>query len=66
MRRRTDFPSVGETYNTLMVVMIRYWAFAAFVLLLALRQPQGMRAAVASKRVGAHILRGTFWWRKSL
>jgi drug/metabolite transporter (DMT)-like permease len=46
-------------YNTLMIVMIRYWAFAGFVVLLALRQPQGVRAAVRSNRLAAHLLRGT-------
>jgi drug/metabolite transporter (DMT)-like permease len=34
----------GE-YNVLMVVMIRYWFFAAFVIALAARQPGGIRAA---------------------
>ncbi|MGL6208861.1 MAG: DMT family transporter [Paracoccaceae bacterium] len=48
----------GE-YNTLMVVMIRYWVFAAFVAALAFRQPGGPRKAVASRRLGAHVLRGT-------
>lgn len=47
----------GE-YNTLMIVMIRYWAFAAFVLVLALRRPEGMRAAIRSARLPSHILRG--------
>jgi len=47
----------GE-YNTLMVVMIRYWVFAAFVMALALRRPEGFRAAIASRRFGAHVLRG--------
>ncbi len=46
----------GE-YNTLMVVMIRYWVFAAFVILLALRRPEGPRAAVRSNRLGAHVVR---------
>lgn len=46
----------GE-YNTFMVVMIRYWVFAAFVILLALRRPEGPRAAIRSKRPGAHLLR---------
>ena len=48
----------GE-YNTLMVVMIRYWVFAAFVTALALRRPEGFRTAIASRRLGAHVLRGT-------
>ncbi|OYW57708.1 MAG: EamA family transporter, partial [Rhodobacterales bacterium 12-65-15] len=46
----------GE-YNTLMVVMIRYWAFAGFVTLLALRRPEGPRAAIRSRRLGTHLVR---------
>jgi drug/metabolite transporter (DMT)-like permease len=46
----------GE-YNVMMVVMIRYWFFAAFVLALALRAPGGLRAAVATKRPGLHLAR---------
>ena len=46
----------GE-YNTLMVIMIRYWAFAGFVILLALRRPEGPRAAIRSARLPAHVLR---------
>ncbi len=45
-------------YNTLMVVMIRYWAFAGFVILLALRRPEGPRAAIRSARLPAHLIRG--------
>ncbi|SES28971.1 EamA-like transporter family protein [Tranquillimonas rosea] len=37
----------GE-YNTLMVVMIRYWFFAAFVVTVASRQAGGVRAAAAT------------------
>ncbi|MBC7738075.1 MAG: DMT family transporter [Candidatus Saccharibacteria bacterium] len=48
---------LAGNYNTLMVVMVRYWIFAAFVLTLALRRPEGMRAAVRSGRLGAHIIR---------
>ncbi len=44
-------------YNTLMVVMVRYWVFAGFVILLALRRPEGPRAAIRSTRLGAHVLR---------
>jgi drug/metabolite transporter (DMT)-like permease len=47
----------GE-YNTLMVVMIRYWAFAAFVLALALRRPEGLASAIRTRRLPAHLLRG--------
>lgn len=39
----------GE-YNTLMVVMIRYWFFAAFVIVLASRQAGGIRAAAATSQ----------------
>ena len=44
-------------YNTLMVVMVRYWVFAGFVIILALRRPEGIRAAIRSTRLGAHVLR---------
>jgi len=46
----------GE-YNTLMIIMIRYWVFAGFVILLALRRAEGVRAAVRSNRPGAHLIR---------
>ena len=46
-------------YNTLMVVMVRYWVFAGFVILLALRRPEGILAAVRSTRLPAHLLRAT-------
>ncbi|MEO6298585.1 MAG: DMT family transporter [Paracoccaceae bacterium] len=48
---------LAGNYNTLMVVMVRYWIFAAFVMAMALRRPEGIRAAVRSKRLPAHILR---------
>ena len=44
-------------YNTLMVVMVRYWVFATFVIILALRRPEGLRTAIRATRLGAHILR---------
>jgi drug/metabolite transporter (DMT)-like permease len=44
-------------YNTLMIVMIRYWAFAAFAIILAFRQPEGPRAAIRSTRLSAHLVR---------
>lgn len=46
-------------YNTLMVVMIRYWVFAAFVITLALRRPEGLRTALRSRRPIAQALRAT-------
>ena len=48
---------LAETYNTLMVVMVRYWVFAAFVIILALRRTEGLRAAVRSHRPVVHALR---------
>ncbi len=50
---------LAAEYNTLMVVMVRYWVFAGFVLMLALRRPEGFRAAIRSRRLGAHVLRAT-------
>ena len=48
---------LAGNYNTLMVVMVRYWIFAIFVLSLALRRPEGLRAALRSDRMGAHVAR---------
>lgn len=48
----------GE-YNAMMVVMIRYWFFAAFVLTLAARQAGGLRAAAKSGMPWVQALRGT-------
>ncbi|MEY4695654.1 MAG: hypothetical protein RIT14_82 [Pseudomonadota bacterium] len=48
----------GE-YNTLMIVMVRYWAFAGFVIFLALRRPEGFRAAIRTARPLTHAIRGT-------
>ena len=46
----------GE-YNVLMVVMIRYWFFAAFVITLAVRRA-GLRAAAATSQPALQALRG--------
>ena len=48
---------LADEYNTLMVVMVRYWVFAGFVTILALRRPEGARVAIRSTRLWAHILR---------
>ncbi|MCF8510114.1 MAG: DMT family transporter [Rhodobacteraceae bacterium] len=48
---------LAETYNTPMVVAFRYWVFAAYVLILAFRRPEGFRAAIHSTRLGIHVLR---------
>ena len=47
----------GE-YNVLMVVMIRYWFFAAFVIAIARRQSGSLRAAARTTQPGVQILRG--------
>ena len=47
----------GE-YNTLMVVMIRYWFFAAFVLTIASRRAGGIRRAAASAQPWLQAFRG--------
>jgi drug/metabolite transporter (DMT)-like permease len=48
---------LAGTYNTLMIVMIRYWVFAAFVVFLALRRPEGFRSAITSRKMPAHVAR---------
>lgn len=47
----------GE-YNVLMIVMIRYWFFAAFVIAIARRQAGSIRAAAASKQPAIQLFRG--------
>lgn len=47
----------GE-YNVLMVVMIRYWFFAAFVLAIAARKPGGIRAVAATQMPRLQMFRG--------
>jgi drug/metabolite transporter (DMT)-like permease len=47
----------GE-YNVMMVVMIRYWFFAAFVIWVAWRKAGGLRAASATRHPVLQPLRG--------
>lgn len=49
---------LAGTYNVYMVVMIRYWFFAAFVLTLSTRSPGGLRRAAATKQPVVQIFRG--------
>lgn len=49
---------LAGTYNVYMVVMIRYWFFAAFVSVIAARQSGGLRAAVRTRFPKVQILRG--------
>ncbi|KPQ05802.1 MAG: Permeases of the drug/metabolite transporter (DMT) superfamily [Rhodobacteraceae bacterium HLUCCA12] len=47
----------GE-YNVFMVIMIRYWFFAAFVIAIAKHKAGGIRQAVRSRRPLTQIFRG--------
>jgi drug/metabolite transporter (DMT)-like permease len=47
----------GE-YNAFMVVMIRYWFFALFVIAIASRTAGGLKAAARTDQTGLQILRG--------
>ena len=50
---------LASEYNTLMVVMIRYWFFASFVLALTTRQPGGIRGTARTDQPILQIGRGT-------
>ena len=49
---------LASEYNTLMVVMIRYWFFAAFVCAIGIRRAGSLRAAAATPQPGVQVLRG--------
>ncbi|OSP53746.1 EamA family transporter [Pseudoruegeria sp. SK021] len=49
---------LAEEYNVLMVVMIRYWFFAFFVIAVASRSSGGIRAAAATRQPALQIFRG--------
>ncbi len=49
---------LAATYNVYMVVMIRFWFFAAFVTFLAMRNDGGLRAAVRTRYPVIQISRG--------
>ena len=49
---------LGAEYNVYMVVTIRFWFFAAFVIFLASRQPGGLRAAIATRQPMVQLTRG--------
>ena len=49
---------LAAEYNVLMVVMIRYWFFAAFVIALAARTGGGLRAAVRTRYPKLQVFRG--------
>ncbi|MEO0930771.1 MAG: DMT family transporter [Pseudomonadota bacterium] len=50
---------LAENYNVIMIVMIRYWFFAAFVITIATRQSGSIKAAAATKQPLLQITRGT-------
>lgn len=49
---------LAENYNVMMIVMIRYWFFAAFVLAFASRQKQGFRSIASTSQLGLQVVRG--------
>ncbi|WP_209427814.1 DMT family transporter [Pararhodobacter sp. SW119] len=49
---------LAAEYNVLMVVMIRYWFFAAFVIAIAKRQAGSIRAAARTRRPFVQAFRG--------
>jgi len=49
---------LGAQYSPIMITMIRYWAFAAFVIVLASRKPGGLRRAATTNYPFLQILRG--------
>ena len=49
---------LGSEYPPLLIVMIRYWVFAVFVIAMVSRQPGGLRRAIRTRRPKTQILRG--------
>lgn len=49
---------LAGAYNVWMVVMLRYWFFAAFVIAMAARSKGGLRAAIRSNSPKLQFLRG--------
>ena len=49
---------LASEYNVIMVVMVRYWFFGAFVIALSSRQRGGLGAVAKSNRPKLQILRG--------
>jgi drug/metabolite transporter (DMT)-like permease len=47
---------LAETYNVFMIVMLRYWLFAAFVIAWAMQRPGGLRS-VATPQPVLHLAR---------
>lgn len=49
---------LGQSYSPVMITMIRYWAFGAFAVALAMRAPGGLKMAVTTNRPYLQIFRG--------
>lgn len=49
---------LASEYNVLMIVMIRYWFFAAFVIAIAKRHAGGIRAVARTEQPAIQITRG--------
>lgn len=49
---------LAGNYNVLMVVMVRYWFFAAFVITIAARKPGGIRQTARTTQPTLQIFRG--------
>ncbi|MEL7124690.1 MAG: DMT family transporter [Pseudomonadota bacterium] len=49
---------LADSYNVFMVVMIRYWFFAAFVITIASRKAGGVRAAARTEQPALQAFRG--------
>lgn len=49
---------LGQQYPAVLVVMVRYWVFAIFVIALVARQPGGLKRAIRTRRPVTQITRG--------
>ena len=49
---------LANEYNVMMVVMIRYWFFADFVILLATRKPGGLKTVEKTRKPILQVTRG--------
>lgn len=49
---------LGQEYPAFLVVMIRYWVFAIFVIAMVSRQPGGLKRAIRTKRPVLQMIRG--------
>lgn len=49
---------LAEEYNTFLVVMIRYWFFALFVIAVSARRAGGLKRAIATRHPWIQVFRG--------